>query len=247
VPSFDVSFPPPLGARPDEELIDVTFGDGRTERMGLHDYDRVFAVPGLYEEVVQHRLDCRSPERIAALLATAALGLGWPPGDVRVLDVGAGNGVSGAALAAAGLRPVVGIDILPAARAAVARDRPGLYALYLAADLLALDAEAEAAIRALAPNALTLVGAVGSDHLPAEALAAALDLVCDEALLAYTFPRATEGETEIGAVLALLEKRRRGGALKVLAREPYRHRLTTDGRERWWVAVVARVSRRPPR
>ena len=46
------------------------------------------------------------------MLARAADSLGWERDAVRVLDIAAGNGVSGEALAAAGLRPVLGTDIV---------------------------------------------------------------------------------------------------------------------------------------
>ena len=68
---------------------------------------------------------------------------------MRVLDIAAGNGVSGEALAAAGLRPVLGTDIVPSAREAALRDRPGLYDQYLILDLLALTDGERAAVTAL--------------------------------------------------------------------------------------------------
>ena len=142
--------------------------------MRIQDYERVYAVPGLYEEIVQRRLGCRTPARMALLLAGAAARIGWEPAAVRILDAGAGNGVSGEAFAAQGMRPVVGLDILPAARDAALRDRPGVYGAYLAADLCALAPAEERVIRDAAPNALACVGSVGGGHLPAEAVAAAL-------------------------------------------------------------------------
>ena len=122
--------------------------DGR--RLRLHDYPALFAVPGLYEAVVQEALRCRAPEVVAALLAGAADGA-----PLRVADLGAGNGVSGEALRAHGLDPVVALDLLPEARAAALRDRPGLYRDYLAADAAALGPADEGRVRACAPQALT--------------------------------------------------------------------------------------------
>ena len=86
---------------------------------------------------------------------------------MRVLDLGAGNGVSGVELAAAGVTPVAAVDLEPAARAATLRDRPGLYELVLTGDVTALPAADVEAIRALRPNGLTLVGALGNDHVSA--------------------------------------------------------------------------------
>lgn len=54
-----------------EESFVLTRDDGSTERIVLHDYSRVYAVPGLYEEVVQHQLACTSPQTLARTLADA--------------------------------------------------------------------------------------------------------------------------------------------------------------------------------
>jgi predicted TPR repeat methyltransferase len=230
--------------RADEEEVVVRFADdGHEERVRVQDYKRVYAVAGLYEAIVQDRLRCQSPDRVASMLARAARELGRAPRSVRVLDLGAGNGVSGHALAAHGLQPVLAIDTEPAARAAAIRDRPGLYEAYLMADVLALTPAEVRTIRALAPDALACVGAIGLDHVPPAALPAALELLADDSLLAYTLSEAnrTVDGAEISARLGEIAERWR---IDELARDRYRHRLTVTGDPIWWEAVVLRARRR---
>jgi SAM-dependent methyltransferase len=234
VAAFSVRFPPQHTAGPDEEAFDVTFDDGRAERLTMHDYARVYAVPGLYEEVVQRQLQCATPARVAALMAGAARRLGWALPSVRVLDLGAGNGVSGSELAAAGVTPVVAIDVEPAARAATLRDRPGLYELVLTGDVTGLPAADMQAIRALRPNGLTLVGALGNDHVSAAGVAAAARLLEPDALVAYAYPDYEDDEGLRAALAAV-------GGVTELGRERYRHRRTAAGGERVWQAAVVRV------
>jgi predicted TPR repeat methyltransferase len=212
-----IAFPPQPEGAAAGEVVEV---DGR--RLRLHDYAALYAVPGLYEAVVQDALGCRAPEVVAGLLATAAAGA-----PLRVVDLGAGNGVSGDALRAHGLDPVVAIDLLPAARAAALRDRPGLYREYLTADTTALAPGQEAAIRAQRPQALALVGALGGDHVPPPAVEAVLALLEPPALLAYAFDVGLGDPLRIG---------------RELARERYVHRRTAPGGERIWEAVVAQAS-----
>jgi predicted TPR repeat methyltransferase len=226
-----VRFPEQETGGPDEESFDVTFDDGRVERFTMHDYGRVYAVPGLYEEVVQRMLGCATPDVVARMVADAATG------DVRVVDLGAGNGVSGEALAAAGLRPVVAIDTEPEARRATLRDRPGLYELVLTADVAELAPADAEAIRALRPNALALVGALGNDHVAPAGLAAAAALLTDDALIAYAHPD-YEDAGPLRAALGEL------GDVTELARERYIHRRTASGGERIWEAAVVRLSGR---
>jgi hypothetical protein len=239
---FSAELPPQQDLGPGRETVVVRFADGRREELRLHEYDRVYALPGLYEDVVQQQLDCRSPDQVAGMLAAAAARIGWPADRVRVLDVGAGNGVSGEAQAALGLNPVVGVDILPEARLAALRDRPGLYDLYLSTDLRELDTDAVREVHALAPNALACVGAMGSGHLPAGALAAALDLLTDDALFSYAVDPELD-EPSAQALRDLIAGMERAGRMEELERRRYRHRLTVNGRERWWDAVLARVEK----
>ena len=232
MPPLDVRFPPHPATAATGEHVEVVFAD-RVEALRIHEYERVYAIPGLYEELVHRRLGCRTPERMAGMVADAVARLGWDPGDVRIVDAGAGNGVSGEAFAARGMRPVVGLDVLPAARAAALRDRPGVYDAYLVADLAALSPEEAAVIRDARPNLLACVGSVGDGHLPVEAVAAALALLEPDALLAYAFD-VSLGADPLGPLVADATELQRDRAL---------HRRTVAGGERIWEAAVVRLHR----
>ena len=140
------------------------------------------------------------------------------------------------ALARAGLRPVVAIDLEPQARLATLRDRPGLYDLVLTGDVAALNPSDVAAIQALQPNALTLVGALGNDHVSPAGVRAAAALLSPDALMAYAHPE-YEDDAPLRAALAEL------GDVTELDRRRYVHRRTASGGERTWQAAVLRLSR----
>jgi predicted TPR repeat methyltransferase len=239
----EVAFPPQDHGRPDRETVEVRFAGGQSELIRLQDYERVYALPGLYEEIVQRRLRCRSPAEVASLLAAAAARLGWAPERTRVLDVGAGNGVSGEELAARGFRPVLAVDILPMARVAALRDRPGLYSSYLTADLVRLAAPQRRSILDSAPNALACVGAIGLGHLPPAALFAALELLGPDALVAYTLS-APADPSDAADIADRLDRLRATHDVEQIDNRRYRHRLTVTGRPIWWHATVLRISRR---
>ena len=150
------------------------------------------------------------------MLGHAADGLGWDRADVRVLDIAAGNGVSGEALKAAGLHPVLGTDIVASAREAALRDRPGLYDQYLTLDLLALTDDERAAISALGANALSCVAPVGEhgSELPPPVLVTAASLLAPDALVVYMHdPRHGVGDAMTAETWAAgLGRAGRGGA-----------------------------------
>jgi predicted TPR repeat methyltransferase len=208
----------------------------------LHDYERLYALPGLYEQIVHDRLGCRSPAELAGMLARAADGLGWPRAQLRVLDIAAGNGVSGEALAAEGLHPVLGTDIVPSAREAALRDRPGLYDRYLTLDLLRLADAERAEVVALRANALSCVAPVGehASELPPAALVAAAALLAPDALAVYMHDPHRGAPDAVTSALW----REAGIDAEELVRRRYVHRYTVNGAPFEMDGVVWRLRRR---
>jgi hypothetical protein len=240
---YTALLPPQADADIGGERILVRFDDGRSEEFALHDYDRLYAIPGLYEEIVQVQLGCSSPALIASMLAAAVGRLGWTPSEVRALDIGAGNGISGEALAANGIQPVLATDVLASARDAARRDRPGLYQNYLVTDLLSLDAEQAEAISKLGCSVLVCVAPVGPgpQHVPAKAIAAASALLVSDALLAYMRDADEQPDALTSGIIAA----RVPGftELQELERRRYVHRRTVNGESILMDVVISRVLR----
>jgi hypothetical protein len=94
----------PEQAQPQDERF-VFLRDGQREEIHLHDYARIYTVPGLYEDVVQDLLQCRSPTVAVGGVIAAAAELGRDIVTLRVLDLGAGVGLIGELLRAAGVSP----------------------------------------------------------------------------------------------------------------------------------------------
>ncbi len=221
-----------------EEALAVSYADGGTDRMRLHEYERVYAIPGLYEEVVQRRLECESPAKIAETLLGAVAEQGGAAADLRVFDLGAGNGVVAEELAGHGVATFVGLDNIAEARDAAERDRPGLYAEYLVGDLAEHPRVPEVAGEH-GLNALVAVGALGLGHITAASFDAAWRRFPAGSWLAVTVPEqlVDPGTSDFGDYL---EAEANAGRLSVLTRERYRHRLLMDGSAVHYVAIVGR-------
>lgn len=233
---FTVELDTSPGRRQDEERF-VLHQDGTTREIVLHDYATVYSVPGLYEEVVQHRLDCASPATVADALVEAGASIATPPGELRAFDLGAGNGVVGDELAARGVHVVVGADGIPEAREAAHRDRPGRYAHYLVGERLDGAAVADL-VRGERLNALVAAGAVGAGHVPVDALAELWARFPRGSVLALTL---ADGGPETGdhdvadveSVLAGLDD------TTVVVRRRFRHRLSMAGEELHYLVLAA--------
>lgn len=237
--NYDVELDASAGGDQTRESLVVTQLDGTTERFRLHEYSRVYAIPGLYEEVVQRRLQCASPSTLAKLLVRSAGAAGVEPGDLAVFDLGAGNGVLGEQLRARGVRTLVGSDNIPAARDAALRDRPGLYAEYLVGDTDDLPQVGDL-IGRYALNGLVAAGALGLGHISADSFHRLWSAFNADAWFAVSLHEdlAEPGASDFGDYLAEFQRRRDWG--EIIVRERFRHRLTMAGEPIHYVAVVAR-------
>jgi len=222
-----------------EESLVVRHADGRTESFRLHEYDRVYAVPGLYEEVVQRRLECASPTVLATSLVEQVRLHGGDPADLRVLDIGAGNGVVGEELQRAGVGgTLIGMDSAAGARTAAERDRPGLYREYLVGDLSDLPLASLVATHDL--NCLAGAGALGLGHISAASFDAAWQTFPTGSWCAITIGEAAfdDASDELGAYLA--ELRAGGHGTEVVHLSRFRHRLRMSGAPIHYHLLVAR-------
>lgn len=214
--------------------------NGRKERVRFHDYGRIFEVPGLYERIFYDILDCDSPRRVIGMLGEIVNDNGDDAGALRVLDVGAGNGIVAEELLALGAEHIVGLDILEEAKRAAHRDRPEVYDEYLVADLTDLPEDAERSLDAAAFNCMVTVATLGFNDIPPEAFAAAAEFIETPGWLAFNLKEDFLGEREDTGFGRLIHSLQDAGIIEIHAHRRYRHRLSICGEPLHYVALVAR-------
>jgi predicted TPR repeat methyltransferase len=188
---------------------------------------------------VQRRLQCASPAKIAEVLLSVAELERRDPHLLRVLDLGAGNGLVGEQLRARGVGVLAGTDSARSARDATARDRPGLYASYLVGDLTG-QPELGTLVRELGINCIVCAGALGFEHIEAHSFSELWDLLPPGAIFALTVHEdlAQPGASDIGDELAALSAA--GGDTEIVVSERFRHRLAMSGDAIHYLAIGAR-------
>ena len=230
----------------DREWVEVHV-DGAWRRIRLHDYDEIYRIPGLYESLFYRTLQCNSPLKVVSLLRDAMGEAGKDPRDLRVLDVGAGNGMVGYELQNLGVQSVVGIDIIEEAKEATARDRAWCYDDYLVADLTSLGGADEALLRSFDLNALTCVAALGFGDIPAKAFLKAIDLIARDGWLAFNVKEDFIHERNDSDFSRLIRELARADAISIQSYVRYQHRLSCAGEPLHYVAMVARKEQNIPR
>ncbi|MGD8329897.1 MAG: methyltransferase [Acidobacteriota bacterium] len=214
--------------------------DGTRERVRFHDYARIFEVPGLYERIFYDILRCNSPERVIGMLEEILAESGYDPGELRVIDVGAGNGIVGEELAALEPDCVVGLDILEAAQQAAQRDRPEVYDDYLVTDLTEMSDVTGELLERAQFNCLTSVATLGFNDIPPEAFAAAADFVATPGWLAFNLKEDFLEAGEQSGFGGFIHRLQQAGIIRIEAYRRYRHRLSVAGEPLHYVALVAR-------
>ncbi len=238
--SFEIAIPPPAESMSQDREWCVACIDGEWRKIRFHDYDEIYAVPGLYEALFYEVLRCKSPETIRELLATCLERENVDPADLRVLDLGAGNGMVGEQLADLGVRTLVGVDIIEEAKEALDRDRGSLYDSYVVADLTDPSPRAMERLKACRYNAMTCVAALGFGDIPTEAFLTAFRLVEKGGWIAFNIKQDFLQRDDDSGFSRLMRRMIEDGTLEVLERKDYRHRLATCGEPLIYTAFVAR-------
>lgn len=214
--------------------------DDQPRRIRFHDYGEIYKIPGLYEELFYKNLKCCSPSRVAYMLNDVVREFQQDTEELRVLDVGAGNGMVGDELAARQVPTIVGIDILPEAKEAAQRDRPDVYDEYLVVDLTDLPERHEERLREFRFNCLTSVAALGFGDIPPLAFSKALDLVEVDGWLAFTIKEDFLHEEDDSGFADLVRELSRRRVIQMQAYRRFRHRRSITGQPLYYVAMIAR-------
>ena len=226
----------------DEEWITLV-AENHTEKIRLHDYEKLYSVPGLYEEVIYEHLQCDSPRVVCSMLKEELEDTGNQTADLRVLDFGAGNGIVGECLdEMIGCDTIVGVDIVEEAQEATVRDRPGIYDDYYVMDLSQLNDHKEKQLAKWDFNALVTVAALGYDHIPTRAFLNAYNLLDDGAWVAFNIKDRFLSEEDDSGYEEILNNMM-GDSLTVLQEKCYCHRLSLSGEPLDYYAIVGRKNK----
>ncbi|HJX69531.1 MAG TPA: methyltransferase domain-containing protein [Dehalococcoidia bacterium] len=218
-------------------LLDET-EDCKTIR--FHDYGELYKRPGLYEQLFYDRLKCQSPQRVAQLLKKVVEDSGSRFSELRVLDVGAGNGMMGELLYDLSVARIIGVDILEEASNACERDRPGIYDVFYVIDLTALSNEVREELQGWKCNCMTCVAALGFSDIPPAAFCAAFNLVQSEGWIAFNIKETFLQSSDTSGFSMLVKNIIWADILEIYHLERYCHRESIDGVPLYYYAVIGR-------
>ncbi|WP_170161727.1 methyltransferase domain-containing protein [Desulfosoma caldarium] len=222
----------------DEEWIYVE-KNGRRLKLRLHDYGKLYKIPGLYEQIYYEKLKCNSHNVVCSLLGEALQETADDEDQLRVLDFGAGNGMVGEKVRDMGCDLLVGVDILPEAKEAAERDRPGVYDRYYVLNLADLEENIRARLEAYHFNTLVTVSALGFNDIPIKGFLNAFNLLEDGAWVAFNIRDRFLSDDDQSGYRQALESMIQNN-FEIAKETPYCHRLSITGDELCYHAIVGR-------
>ena len=220
----------------DEVYFYLIEGDSK-EKIRLHDYDRIFEVPGLYEQVVCERLKCQSPATVVDVLRYSVAQCQQDLNELRVLDLGAGNGMVGEELKKQGVSRLIGVDIISEAQAATERDRPGVYDAYYVMDFCSLSDDERDVLKLWSVDCLISVAALGFGDIPAEAFLEAFNLVGKDGFVAFNIKETFLDRSDDSGFSQLVRELIFSEYLDLYHLQRYRHRFSIEGEPLYYFAL----------
>lgn len=240
-PRHRIQFPPAdvRGLSQDEVYFYLQDGDSR-EEIRLHEYARIYAVPGLYEQVVYERLKCQSPATVVSVLRSSLSQHSQELNELRVLDFGAGNGMVGDELKKHGVSRLVGVDIIAEAKSATERDRPGVYDEYYVADFTSLRDDEREELTSWSLDALVSVAALGFGDIPASAFLEAFNLIGADGWVAFNIKESFLDRSDETGFSQLIRELIFSEYLDLYCLQRYRHRYSLEGEPLYYFALAGK-------
>jgi predicted TPR repeat methyltransferase len=238
---YNIKFPITKAHQLEQDSAFFSLNENEQEiKLRFHDYGEIYKHPGLYEQLFYQRLKCNSPKKVSDTLNKVLRDNRVEMTELRVLDLGAGNGMFGEQLHAVGVARVIGVDICEEAYMACERDRPGVYDAYYVHDFSDPDPITQKNLVAWQFDCLSCVAALGFGDIPAKAFANAFNLVSPSGWIAFNIKESFLRESDLSGFSRLIKALLVNDSLEVHHLERYRHRISIDGRPLFYYALVGR-------
>ncbi len=244
---YTIQFPPTNTDNLDQDKAFFYLNEsGERTKFRFHDYDKIYQYPGLYEQLFYQRLKCQSPKKVAEILKEAVMENRQHFSELRILDLGAGNGIMGEVLKQFGVSRMVGLDIIEEAKEAAERDRSWVYDAYYVYDCCDLAPEERDALQAWSFDCLVSVAALGFGDIPPKAFLEAMRLIDEEGWIAFNIKETFLDNSDKSGFSRMIRELIFSEYIDIHHLERYWHRHSIEGAPLYYFAVVCKKTAEIP-
>lgn len=202
-----------------------------------NDYVEMYRTPYLYQYLYE-KLQAKSHIVLADLLIDQATQMGRSVEDIVVLEVGAGSGMAGKTLTDRGVQLIVGIDIVPEAAVAAAREHPEVYKNYYVEDLSQLSSKTGEDLSSRGFNCILCGSALGYNHIPASAWSTAYNLILPNSLVAFNVQKERWQDKGKDSFAEWHPWVTDNNVIEIALTHTYQHRFYMDRRSLEYIAII---------
>ncbi len=181
-----------------------------------------------------------SPSKVSSILYSTVNQTVENFSELRVLDLGAGNGMMREELKKHGVARLIGVDIIPEAYEATLRDRPGLYDAYYIEDFCDIDTEIKEEIQQWHLDCMVTVAALGFGDIPAKAFIEAFNIIKSEGWIAFNIKETFLDTSDDSGFSRMIRELIFSEYLDIYHIERYRHRNSIEGEPLFYFAIAGR-------
>ena len=244
---YTIQFPPANTDNLDQDQAFFYLQNGEErKKFRFHDYDEIYKYPGLYEELFYQRLKCQSPKKVAEILKETVDENQQHFSELRVLDLGAGNGMMGEVLKQYGVSRMVGVDIIEEAKEAAERDRSWVYDAYYVVDCCELSDDEREVLSSWSTDCLVSVAALGFGDIPPKAFLEAMRLITKEGWIAFNIKETFLDNSDKSGFSRMIRELIFSEYMDIHHLERYWHRYSIEGSPLYYFAVVCRKTAEIP-
>lgn len=223
----------------DEEYFFLT-EKNKQVKVKFHDYITIYKKPYLYEQLFYQRLQCNSPKKVVSNLKRVLANEKSSMNQLRVIDLGAGNGIVGEELQINSVSRLIGVDIVEEAKIAAQRDRPAIYDAYYVMDLSLASSEELKKLEQWHPNAMICVAALGFGDIPAKAFLNTLKSIAVKGWVAFNIQEKFLTQSDQSGFSELIKQLLTQQYLNIHHLERYQHRLSSNGQPIFYYSLICR-------
>ena len=181
-----------------------------------------------------------SPSKVSSILYSTVNQTVENFSELRVLDLGAGNGMMGEELKKHGVARLIGVDIIPEAYEATLRDRPGLYDAYYVEDFCNLAPDVKEEIEQWHLDCMVTVAALGFGDIPTKAFIEAFNIIKSEGWIAFNIKETFLDTSDDSGFSRMIRELIFSEYLDIYHIERYRHRNSIEGEPLFYFAIAGR-------